>query len=73
MLIVKDKRLVYLIGINASLGSFLYGYEAVNISSLEKLFANVNNLTFDEISVYISILTAIVPFGAIIGNLHIYL
>lgn len=34
MLKVKDKKLVYMIGINAALGQFLYGYEAVNISSL---------------------------------------
>jgi hypothetical protein len=44
---VKNKQLVYMVGINASLGSFLYGYEIANISSLKKLFANANNLTYD--------------------------
>lgn len=44
MLRIKNKKHVYIVGLNASLGSFLYGYEIANISSLKKLFANANNL-----------------------------
>ncbi len=69
MLQVKNKQQVYFVGLNASLGSFLYGYEIANISSLRKLYANANNLTYDETDIYISIITSAVPFGAIIGNL----
>lgn len=42
MLRVKDKKEVYRVAINASMGSFLFGYELVNISSLERLFKNAN-------------------------------
>jgi len=73
MLQVKNKQQVYMVGINASLGSFLYGYEIANISSLRKLFANANNLTYDETDIYISIITSAVPFGAIIGTTFDYL
>lgn len=47
MLQVKNKQQVYLVGLNASLGSFLYGFEIANVSSLRKLYANANNLTYD--------------------------
>ena len=34
MLRVKDKKEVYRVAVNAALGSFLFGYELVNISSM---------------------------------------
>ena len=45
MLRVKDKREVYKVAINAAMGSFLFGYQMVNISSLAQLFRQVNQLT----------------------------
>lgn len=45
MLREKDRAEVYKVAVNAALGSFLFGYQLVNISSLQLLFQNANDLT----------------------------
>lgn len=42
MLREKDRSEVYKVAVNAALGSFLFGYELVNISSLQHLYQNAN-------------------------------
>lgn len=44
MLREKDRAEVYKVAVNAALGSFIFGYQLVNISPLQILFQNKNNL-----------------------------
>lgn len=67
MLRVKDKTEVYKVAINAAMGSFLFGYQLVNISSLELLFKNANDLTPTQTQTMISLITAALPLTAILG------
>mgnify|MGYP003683888375 CR=1 FL=1 len=60
---------MYLVAINATLGSFFFGYELVNISSLERLFKNKNELDTEQTTLRISLITAALPLAAMIGTL----
>lgn len=48
-------------------GSFVVGYEMVAITMLEKPIANINGLDSDNLNYYLTLATAMVPLGAILG------
>lgn len=68
MLRDKDRAEVYKVAVNAALGSFLFGYQLVNISSLQLLFQNANGLSNEQTGVLLSIITASMPLSAILGT-----
>jgi hypothetical protein len=69
MLREKDRAEVYKVAVNAALGSFLFGYELVNISPLQLLFQNKNHLSNAETRTYLSLMTAALPLMAILGTM----
>ena len=49
-------------------GSFVIGYEMVAITMLERPIANINGLDSDNLYYYLTLATAMMPLGAILGT-----
>ena len=63
---IKKVNVIFLT-LNASLGFFFFGYNLVNFNTLQEHFAVIFNWSEEEKIVYRSVISGIIPFGALFG------